>query len=503
MADHKDTESSQVVYSSANPIHQNPTKILEIEPRDSELETEIMPGISASFMMQDHSFSENPASTAPPPPPSYPPPPSHPSAPFHPPPPPQQRAPHLAHTKPIMHHINPSQQQAMHVSPQHAETAPLVRSVMELQKGKLEEPEVRNKEQVASVVDTSSLSVLHKSIKSKKRSRVLLPLWIALGVFASIGAVYIAFLEPTLPGLSVVLLVTLITCLLGLQAYRHFVRGLLIYLGKRRGLAAWEKAAAQMDFTFSEHDTHEILERYHTEFSTFNRFSHRDQINHTLSGEVGEHKFHIVDLRRVMLGKKHIEGSRAKILPDTFYEETICITEKNGVSFPYMMLRPNRGPALSFFSAKRYASLKGEVQAGQLQQIVFDDDAFSKAYILTGADEASLRKLFTTEVRRYLLGLKGLDVHLEAYGGTLMLHHKMFLKPSDAKALISETQQIVAAFEPLLSSSSNEEPSPRRLKASPSRAQKVKKRRMNRAFVMWLVLLTFVLVAVLLHTFRG
>lgn len=112
--------------------------------------------------------------------------------------------------------------------------------------------------------------------------------------------------------------------------------------------------------------------------------------------------------------------------------ETICVLESPHLALPNVDLH-----TLSFGDRVDWRrSTRGNIEFA-------DDPAFSKDFVLRGADEPTLRELFDPQVRAWFVRRKAQQLDMEADGRTVVLTGSR-IKPQDAERLLDDAREFVA-----------------------------------------------------------
>ncbi len=195
----------------------------------------------------------------------------------------------------------------------------------------------------------------------------------------------------------------------------------LVARHNRRRRQAWAEAALQLGL--AERPPHELLDRFGSR--PFFQKGH---------GRKARALFHGTPWGpEVWLGDyEWVTGSGKS---QSIHRVTFCLVDDPRLEVPHFVLTPEH-PLLD-----RIATLFG------MGDVDFEDDPeFSRAYRLTGADAAALRRRFTVEVRAQLLHRPERLRYLEGAGTTLLLHRNKLLDPATSYGLLREAQEIHAIF---------------------------------------------------------
>jgi hypothetical protein len=119
---------------------------------------------------------------------------------------------------------------------------------------------------------------------------------------------------------------------------------------------------------------------------------------------------------------------------------TVCLVRTPGLQLPHVVLQRNRG-------------LNVIERLAGVQDLDFaDDPTFSKAFVVqTNGDEARMRRLLTSELRRRLLDLAPMNAHLEGLDDGVLVHFNRPLSGPKLEVLLTlalETAKLLAAAAP-------------------------------------------------------
>lgn len=116
----------------------------------------------------------------------------------------------------------------------------------------------------------------------------------------------------------------------------------------------------------------------------------------------------------------------------TTHRRTVCVVENDAMNVPHCYLRPER---------KLFDAL-GAMLGGQ--DIDFaEDPKFSRAYVLQGDEEESVRELFDADIRAWFAERKDRGFHFEAQGNALVFHTGNRLPPQRAPEHMDQALQIM------------------------------------------------------------
>ena len=114
------------------------------------------------------------------------------------------------------------------------------------------------------------------------------------------------------------------------------------------------------------------------------------------------------------------------------HQQTIVVLKTPGRQAPHFFLRRQR----SLFDAL------GKVFGGQ--DINFDEDpAFSKAFVLQGADEGRVRDLFTSSLREFFMRFQGRNFQIEARADFILFHEGRYTDPGKAREIVERAFEIL------------------------------------------------------------
>jgi len=117
------------------------------------------------------------------------------------------------------------------------------------------------------------------------------------------------------------------------------------------------------------------------------------------------------------------------------HRRTLVVLRRAGLALPAFFMRPQ----VPVFDA--VGKLVG------LRDLDFpEDDEFSRAFVLQGADEAAVRRAFGIEVRQRALGL-GREFEVEAAGESLLLQRSRPVAPADAVQLVERAAALLDALD--------------------------------------------------------
>ncbi len=184
---------------------------------------------------------------------------------------------------------------------------------------------------------------------------------------------------------------------------------------------AWQKVAGELGFKFME--TGNVHDRF-PQFKIFT-LGHSHYSLNQLSGDNGTDEVLTVDYQYSTGGGKHKHT----------HLQTLCIIRSKTLSLPHFFLRRE----------SRIWDYFGKLFGGQ--DINFDEDpAFSKAFVLQGENEASVRNFFQAPVRKFFLGYEGTDFQIEGRDDVLLLNPGTRIEPTDAKPFIARTLSLKSSL---------------------------------------------------------
>jgi hypothetical protein len=212
-----------------------------------------------------------------------------------------------------------------------------------------------------------------------------------------------------------------ILVVLGLVGLTAFFVWLAWFQSKRRR-EAWMAAALELDLRYQREDPGLI-----TRHSTFKLFSlgHSKRARNVLSGSVHGGQVSLADYQYVTgHGKQR-----------TVHSQTLCILTSPRLALPHFFLRRQRA----------VWDLLGKLFGGQ--DLNFDEDpAFSKAFVLQGADEAAVRAKFQPGLRMSLMRYEGKSFQLEGRGDTLLFHEGRHQDPAKAREVLERALELLNAL---------------------------------------------------------
>jgi len=194
----------------------------------------------------------------------------------------------------------------------------------------------------------------------------------------------------------------------------------LWYLWKKRR-AQWEQVSIELGLALQ--DGVELAQDY-GRFQFFQR-GHRHRTRIALAGSA-------VSARVILADHQYTTGGGKN---QSTHLQTVCVLSSSELALPHFSLRRE----VAVFD--RIGELFGA------QDIDFaDDSAFSKAFVLKGADEDRVRELFHVERRQRLLRLLLGRFHLEGEGEALLFHTGRLIKPAEARDFVVRVGEIYDVF---------------------------------------------------------
>jgi hypothetical protein len=197
------------------------------------------------------------------------------------------------------------------------------------------------------------------------------------------------------------------------------------YLGEKKRTEAMRQVADDLQFDFVPKDDGTLLgELTGDNFHLFSQGSSRKCYN-VLRGQANDLEVTVFDYNYSTGGGKSRHTWR----------QTVVAFRLPGPGLPAFSLRPQ-----TFLH--RIGRLFG------YQDITFDDPpGFSSRYLLQGADEEAIRRLFTEGVRSYYGGTEGLGT--EGLGDRLLFYrHNRRVDPSAVRSSLEEGFKVLALFHP-------------------------------------------------------
>ncbi len=115
------------------------------------------------------------------------------------------------------------------------------------------------------------------------------------------------------------------------------------------------------------------------------------------------------------------------------HRQTVCVLRDAKLDLPHFVMHPERA------LIDRIGAWFGATDFD------FDDDPeFSRAFVLSGDDEAAVRALFDPSVRTQLMQLGERRLFLEGSGHALVLHRGRLVPPAAAGGLLEQAVQVAA-----------------------------------------------------------
>ena len=189
---------------------------------------------------------------------------------------------------------------------------------------------------------------------------------------------------------------------------------------QKKRTEAWQRVAGELGIPFVG-DNNDVLTRC-SGMKAFSSGSGR-RFRNAIQGDAGDTKITIGDYRFTTGSGKN----------SSTYVYTVCVLQSDKMNVTGCYLRPE----ITFFDAI------GAMLGGQ--DIDFaEDNAFSRAYVLQGDDEESIRSLFNSEVRAWFVDRSDRRIQFEARGNTLVFHTGRRRKPDEARQLMQEALEIMS-----------------------------------------------------------
>lgn len=200
----------------------------------------------------------------------------------------------------------------------------------------------------------------------------------------------------------------------------------VIYLAwkyEKKRTESWALIAKDIGFEFQEKNT--SIVHAHSHFKSFSAGRSRKAKN-ILQGKNGNIGITVMDYQ-------YTTGSGKN---SNTHSYTMCIFSKEGLKLPSCYLRMQVS-FLDFF---------GKMFGGQ--DINFDEDEqFSKAFVLQGNEEESVREIFTEKVRLGFLDYKGQNFTFEGKDNQILIYRQKRIKPDDVLEMLQDAYKIIDLFE--------------------------------------------------------
>jgi len=187
---------------------------------------------------------------------------------------------------------------------------------------------------------------------------------------------------------------------------------------QKKRTEAWQRIAEQLGLTFLG-DNNDLLKR----FGHLRVFQHgrSRRMRNAVVGDAGDTEIAIGDYRYTTGG-----GRNSKT-----HDQTVCILRSDELDLPHCHLRPEI----------RFFDFLGGLLGGQ--DIDFEEDpVFSKAYVLQGSHEGTIRQMFDEPTRAWFSQRRDRRFHFEALGDTLVFHTGRHVKPQQTPELMQQALEI-------------------------------------------------------------
>jgi hypothetical protein len=181
---------------------------------------------------------------------------------------------------------------------------------------------------------------------------------------------------------------------------------------------AWKKAAAKLGLTYFGRDN-----------SLFVQFSSPRSLQ-----EARKHRAECIEGIRGELGLKEIIVAHLCVPPNSINRRsqywkamTVCVVSAPEMELPDCLLRP-QVPVIDSLG-RRFGG----------QDIDFiEDQEFSKAFVLQGSSEASIRRLFNADLRSWFTDHQDKRLHFEGGRHVFLLYTHKMISPANIRTLITD-----------------------------------------------------------------
>lgn len=213
---------------------------------------------------------------------------------------------------------------------------------------------------------------------------------------------------------SLVLIILLFSCIGGFIIISIVVG----FVSERRRHEQWQRVARELSLPFLGNDD-DLLSRV-SGMKLFQQGRNR-QFRNVIAGDMGP--------VRVALGDFQYKTGSGK--NESTHRFTTCIIQNDALDLTACYLRPEH----------RWLDAIGSLFGGQ--DIDFEeDDQFSRKFVLQGASEAEVRRLFDADVRAWFCENSLPHMQFEARGNTLALHTGNRFPPDQSPKLLQMALEI-------------------------------------------------------------
>jgi hypothetical protein len=205
------------------------------------------------------------------------------------------------------------------------------------------------------------------------------------------------------------------------------VTGIVQSILDGRRTNCWKRAAAELGLTYFGMGN-DLLARFRAFHLFQEAMKHRARFMEGMQGNVG--------CREIIAADLSVPPSAAS-RQNKWQAVTICAVSYPDTDLPYCLLRPQT-PICDY-----PAKLSGK------QGIEFaDDPEFSKAFLLQGSSNESIRGYFTAEVRKWFVENQHKHLYFEVSQNVILLHKCKMILPQDARTLIEDALDIHRLLSP-------------------------------------------------------